>query len=253
MISTTPRAQSRTLGCQKKTRCTEQNPKTAKDPKEQLPTEEPTEPTPTTGTQHRRKQTRGTGGSTSNVEPAQPLSLRIKLPTGEIVCMKMSTRTQKRKQHKPRRGLVVKLSTETEAEKSETKAKNNKRKRENETEESQDKSQRKQMGKEKKIENIDRLKRRNSDTQRKIHTSTHTRKQKPKTCEKPRSGPIDKYLVKLGNIEPSVAAESIPSGENQDNRSISSVYNYVKSKSGASPRGIEGGEPLKAPLLLVDF
>ena len=195
----------------------------------------------TKGTQHGKPQHKGTGGSTCNVEPAQQQGYRITLTNGEIIYMKMSTRTQEKRQHKPKRGLVPKPSTETKAEKSEPRITTKKRKREKETEESQDKPERKQKGREKKIENTEDQNKRNSDTQRKKHT--YIRKQKPKTCDRQMSGPMDKYLVKLGIIEPSVAAESTPSGENQDKRSISNsiVCNYIKSKCGGNPRGLEGG------------
>ena len=228
------------------------NPVLTDPPKEQRkhrrkqhPEQTPTDPAPREVEQNPREpvkpQHMGTGGPTQHVDPAQAKRDRITLPNGEILYIKKSTRKQ---QNHPRK---KKHRTEDKEKKTEqNKFPCGKRKREQCTEEQN-------MNKKKgtKYENT------KSDTHKPRHTNTHRRRLKPKLGEKPYRESIEKFLVRTPRPGPSVAAEIGPKPSGEDatrgdiisNSNLDSFSNSVKSKSGAIPTGIEGGESLKAPML----
>ena len=79
---------------------------------------------------------------------------------------------------------------------------------------------------------------------------------KPKLGDRYCRESIEKFLVRTPRVGPSVACETRPKPIGEDatigdsiSNNLNSFSIYVKSKSGASPKGIEGGESLKAPML----
>lgn len=171
---------------------------------------------------------KGIGGTTTHVEPAQTRieTRKVKLNDKDTVFLKLSTRKTKNKNETDKKKTINNPEHNVKTNKPEEQKPGTKRKREPET-------------------TAKTKDRRKSDTQNEVtHTekSRKPRKVKPKLSNHTDKGSIEKFLVRTTG--PSVAANlGHARRENRDlERDQLSSNNYcIKSKSGTSPKGVEGG------------